>query len=74
MGYDISDYIDDYVFKQVGHTDWVLTTGLSMEDIDKLAQEEKEDKGYFEDNIFIYYEEREEEEKEKWKMNGLKNT
>jgi len=59
MSRDLSDHIDDYVYAQVGHTNWALLSGLKKEEIDKL---EKEEKGYVEDNIFIYYEESEEED------------
>jgi len=59
MSRDLSDYIDDYVYSQVGHTNWALLSGLKKEEITKL---EKEEKGYVEDNIFIYYEESEEED------------
>lgn len=53
----MSDYIDDFVYSQVGHTNWAFLSGLKEEEINKLEEEEK---GYVEDNIFIYYEESEE--------------
>tara|TARA_R100001591_G_scaffold92221_1_gene98088 strand:- start:43 stop:219 length:177 start_codon:yes stop_codon:yes gene_type:complete len=58
MSRDMSDYIDDFVYSQVGHTNWAFLSGLKEEEIDKLEEEEK---GYVEDNIFIYYEESKEE-------------
>lgn len=57
MGYDLSDYIDDYVFSQEGHTNWAFVSTLTEEEIDRLEEEQK---GYQDDNIFIYFNESEE--------------
>lgn len=58
MSKDMSDYIDDYVRSQVGHTNWAFLSTLKKEEIDNL---ERDDEGYIDDNIFIYYQESEEE-------------
>ena len=58
MSRDLSEYIDDYVYSQVGHTNWAFLSTLKEEEIDNL---ERNDEGYIDDNLFIYYEESEEE-------------
>ena len=59
MSRDLSEYIDDYVYSQVGHTNWAFLSTLKKEEIDNL---ERDDEGYIDDNLFIYYQEREEED------------
>ena len=61
MSKDISDYVDDYVRSKVGHTNWAFLSGLKKEEVVKL---EKDEKGYVEDNIFIFYNESREKESE----------
>jgi hypothetical protein len=58
MSRDLSEYIDDYVYSQVGHTNWAFLSTLKKEEIDNL---ERDEEGYIDDNLFIYYEESEEE-------------
>ena len=58
MSRDLSEYIDDYVYSQVGHTNWAFLSTLKKEEIDNL---ERDDEGYIDDNLFIYYQESEEE-------------
>ena len=58
MSKDLSEYIDDYVYSQVGHTNWAFLSTLKKEEIDNL---ERDDEGYIDDNLFIYYQESEEE-------------
>tara|TARA_B100000674_G_C37409596_1_gene720064 strand:+ start:271 stop:453 length:183 start_codon:yes stop_codon:yes gene_type:complete len=59
MSKDMSDHIDDYVRSKVGHTNWAFISGLKKEEVAKL---EKDEKGYVEDNIFIFFEEMEVED------------
>ena len=54
MSKDMSDHIDDYVRSKVGHTNWAFISGFKKEEMAKL---EKDEKGYVEDNIFIFFEE-----------------
>jgi hypothetical protein len=61
MSRDLSDHIDDYVYSQVGHTNWAFLSTLKVEEIDRL---ERDGEGYVEDNLFIYYQESEEEDEE----------
>lgn len=61
MSRDLSDHIDDYVHSQVGHTNWAFLSTLKKEEIDKL---ERDGEGYVEDNLFIYYQESEEDDEE----------
>ena len=61
MSRDLSDHIDDYVHRQVGHTNWAFLITLKKEEIDKL---ERDGEGYVEDNLFIYYQESEEDDEE----------
>ena len=58
MSRDLSEYIDDYVYSQVGHTNWAFLSTLKKEEIDNL---ERDEEGYIDDNLFIYYQESEEE-------------
>ena len=58
MSRDLSEYIDDHVYSQVGHTNWAFLSTLKKEEIDNL---ERDDEGYIDDNLFIYYQESEEE-------------
>jgi hypothetical protein len=58
MSRDLSEYIDDYVYSQVGHTNWAFLSTLKKEEIDNLK---RDDEGYIDDNLFIYYQESEEE-------------
>ena len=55
----MSDHIDDYVRSKVGHTNWAFISGLKKEEVAKL---EKDEKGYVEDNIFIFFEEMEDDD------------
>ena len=54
MSKDMSDHIDDYVRSKVGHTNWAFISGFKEGEVAKL---EKDEKGYVEDNIFIFFEE-----------------
>ena len=41
MSRDLSEYIDDYVYSQVGHTNWAFLSTLKKEEIDFYEDLEK---------------------------------
>ena len=58
MGRDITEYIDEYVEKNYGHTNWGYTSTYSKEELADKSQYELE----LDDRIVVWYQPLDEEE------------